>query len=243
MSGQLAVSRQRSVSPLAWLIASVVAASVGLLAVAVLQWNDEDLVLLGALAGLALVSEVLDFSPFGNSRVSLSVALILVAGTVSGLPGVAVVVSVAVVTDFVVHPKPVYKAAFNEGALLLAGAAYVGVFEAFSIGYRGENWPDVLGPALLGSVLYFVINSGLVTLAIAIDTRNHPFSVWNEKFRWLFPHYIIVGILAVMTATAYERWELAGVALLALPLAMVWLALRQYASLASALARRLESAS
>ena len=240
------MSSQRVPAPLTALVAVVVAASAVLLAAAALQWHDEDLVLLGALAALVVVSELLDFAPFGNSRISLSVALILVAGTVSGLPGVALVVSVAVVVDFVVHPKPLYKAAFNEGTLLLAGAAYVAVFEAFSIGYRGENWPDVLGPAILGAGLNFAVNSALITSAIAIETRRNPFAIWNEKFRWLFPHYVIVGILAVMTATAYERWELAGVALLLVPLAMVWLALRQYAdmasALASALAHRLQSA-
>ena len=229
--------------PLAGLVAAVTAAAVALLAVAAFQWHDEELVLLGALVGLTIVSEALDFAPFANSRVSLSVALILVAGTVSGLPGVALVASVAVAADFVIHPKPLFKAALNEGAFLLAGAAYVGVFDAFSIGYGGEDWPDVLGPALLGGVLYFVINSGLVALAIGLDTRTSPFSVWNDNFRWLLPHYVIVGILAVMMATAYERWELAGVALLLVPLAMVWFALRQYAGVVSALSRRFQRAS
>ncbi len=223
-------------------MAIVIAASVVLLATAVLQWHDEDLVLLGALAGLAVVSELLDFAPFGKSRISLSVALILVAGTVSGLPGVALVVSVVVAADFVAHPKPLFKAAFNEGALLLAGAAYVGVFEAFSIGYRGENWPDVLGPAILGAGLNFAVNSALIACAIAIETRSNPFSVWNEKFRWLFPYYVILGVLAVMTATAYERRDLAGVALQLVPLAMVWLVLRQYATMASAFSRRFQRA-
>lgn len=236
------MSGQRLASPLAWLVAIVTAAAVALLAVAALQWNDEELVLLGALAGLAIVSEVLDFAPFGKSRVSLSVALILVAGTVSGLPGVAVVVSVAVVTDLVLHPKPVYKAAFNEGALLLAGAAYVGVFEAFSTGYGGEDWPDILVPALLGAGLNFAVNSALVAFAIAVETRSHPLSVWNEKFRWLFPHYVIVGIMAVLTATAYDRWELAGVALLVVPLAMVWLVLKQAIGRVSKVSRSLQGA-
>lgn len=217
-------------SPLPLLVGSVVAASVGLLAAAAIQWRDEDLLLLGALAGLAVVSEVLDFAPFANSRVSISVALIMVAAVVCGLPGVAVVVTVAVAADLAAHPKPLFKAAFNEGTLLLAGAAYLGVFQAFSMGYGGEDWPDVLGPALLAASLNFAVNSALIAFAIAAETGGHPLSVWNEKFRWLFPHYVIIGVLAAMTATAYDRWELAGVALLLVPLAMVWFALRQYAS-------------
>ena len=230
------MSGQRLSAPLAGLVAVVTAAAVALLAVAAFQWHDEELALLSALAGLAIASEVLDFAPFRNSRVSISVALILTAGTVSGLPGVALVASVAMVTDLLVHPKPISKAAFNEGTLLLAGAAYVGVFEAFSTGYRPEDWPAVLGPALIGSAVYYAINSGLVALAIGLETGRHPFTIWSENFRWLLPHYILLGVLAVIMASAYDRWDLAGVALLLVPLAMVWFTLRQYAGMVSVLA-------
>lgn len=229
-------------SALAWLVAALTAPAAALLAIAAVQWHGDDLALLAALAALAVISEVLDFAPFRNSRVSVSVFLIMVAGIVSGLPGVALVVSVAVAADFVAHPKPVHKALFNEGALLVAGAVYVGVFEAFSTGYGGENWPDVLGPALVGSSLNFGVNSLLVAIAIAVETRSNPFAIWGERFRWLLPHYVIVGVLAALAATAYERWELAGVALLLVPVAMVWFALRQYAGMVSALARSLQRA-
>lgn len=228
--------------PLALFVALVVAGGAGVLVAAGLQWDSEDALLLGALAGLTVISEALDFAPFANSRISLSAALVMVAGTVSGLPGVAVIATVAVVADLVVHPKPLFKAVFNEGALLLAGAAYVGVFQAFAVGYGSGDWPDVLGPALLGGGFYFAVNSGLVALAIGLDTRTSPFSVWNDNFRWLFPHYVVVGILAVMMATAYEAWELAGVALLLVPLAMVWFALRQYAGMVSTLSGRFQQA-
>ena len=236
------MSGKRFPSPLAWLVAAVMAASVALLVVAALEWRHEDLVLLAALAGLALVSEALDFAPFANSRVSLSVALILVAGTLSGLPGVAVVASVVAVADLALHPKPLFKAAFNEGALLLAGAAYVVVLELFSTGYGAEAWPDILAPVLLGVSLNFAVNSGLVALAISLETQRHPFAVWSQQFRWLFPHDVIVGVLAAAAATAYDRWELSGLALLLVPLAMVWFALRQYVAMASALSRRLQRA-
>ena len=236
------MSGWRLPAPLAGLVAVVTAAAVALLVIAGFQWHNEELVLLGALAGLAVVSEVLDFAPFGNSRISLTVALILAAGTVSGLPGVAVVVSVAGVTELVIHPKPVYKAAFNEGAHLLAGAAYVGVFEVFSTGYRPEDWPSVLGPALLGSGVFFAVNSSLVALAISLDTGRNPFSIWGDNFRWVLPHYVLLGVLAVIMASAYDRWELAGVALLLAPLAMVWFAMRQYVGVVSAFSRRFRRA-
>ncbi len=227
---------------LSWLVAGVSLAGLGVLVGAALTWRSEDAVLLLALAALAVLSELLDFAPFPHSRVSLSAALILAAGTVSGLPGVAVVASVAVAADYAAHRKPFFKVAFNEGALLLAGAAYVGVFEAFATGYRAGDWPAVLGPALLGGALYFAVNSGLVALAIALDTARHPWHIWSDRFRWLLPHYVLLGILAAMMASAYDGWELAGLALFLFPLAMVWLILRQYSDRVSEPGHRLRSA-
>ena len=100
----------------------------------------------------------------------------------------------------------------------------------------------MIGPAALAAASNFAINSALVAVAVGLSTGHRMWSVWDEKFRWLWPYYIIIGILAVMTATAYERWEPAGVALLLIPLAMVWFSLRQYAGLAASLARRPERA-
>ena len=223
-------------------IGLVIAAGAAVIATAALQWHGEDLVLLAALVGLTILSEVLDFAPFPNSRVSLSAALILVAATVSGLPGVVIVVSAAVTTDFIVHPKPWYKAAFNEGALLLAAVAYMGVFEAFGTGYSNEDWPAVLAPAIIGAGLNFAVNSSLVALAIASETRSQPISVWNERFRWLLPYYVVVGVLAAVIAVAYDDWGLAGIGLVLIPLAMVWLGMKQYAGMVSALSHRLQRA-
>ncbi len=220
---------------LAFLIGAVSLAGVGVVAGAAMSWNDPDFTFLVSLVALAVASELVDFAPFPNSRVSMSIALILAAGTLSGLAGVAVVASAAALADYAVHRKSVAKAAFNQGALLLSGAAYVGILEAFSSAYEAGDWPAVLGPALLGSVVAFVINSGLVAVAISVETGRSAFAVWNARFRWLLPHYVFLGMLALLTALAYDRWELGGVALLLGPLAMSWLGIKQYVDRVAAL--------
>jgi hypothetical protein len=236
------VTRGSHLSALTWLVTGVCLAGLGVLAGAALSAKDEDIVLLSALAALAVLSELLDFAPFPHSRVSLSAALIFAAGTVGALPGVAVVASAAVVADYLAHRKPLFKVAFNAGVLLLMGAAYVGVFQAFATGYRPDDWPAILGPAILGSALGFAVNSALVALAIALHNGRHPFPVWSESFRWLLPHYILLGVLAAMMASAYDSWELAGLAILLVPMGMAWLVLKQQADLASQLSQRLRGA-
>ncbi len=214
--------------PLAGLIAAVFLAGLAVVVAAAAAWHDEDGLLLLSLAALALLSEAFDFALFPNVRVSLSAALILAAATVSGLQGVAVIASVAVAGDYVVHRRAGFKVAFNEGSLLLSGAAYAGVLAAFSVGPGPDDWPALLGAALLGSAANFAVNSGLVALAIGLDSGRRPAAVWREAFPGLFPHYVLLGLLAAVMASAYDGWGLGGLALLLAPLGTAWFALRQH---------------
>ena len=169
----------------------------------------------------------MDFGPFANSRISVSIVLIFAAGAFSGLPGAVLVGGVCAIGDAVAHPKPFYKAAFNLGVLITTGAVYCGVLSVFS--FDAHDWTARLGPSMAAAGAAYIVNSGLVTMEISTDNRIDPFSVWSRRFRWLLPHYIVIGLLAVLLALAYDRWDMAGLALFLVPLAMAWLAMKQYA--------------
>lgn len=32
-------------------------------------------------------------------------------------------------------------------------------------------------------------------MAISMDNGLDPFSIWSSRFRWLLPHYIVIGVL------------------------------------------------
>jgi len=218
----------RSWIVLCLLVAIVSVLGWGVFTAAVAGWEREDELLLVSLAGLAVVSEMFDFSPLPNSRVSISIVLILAAGALGGLQGVAVVAIVTALADFAVHRPAPYKAVFNLTTLLLSGAAYVGVLEAFSA-RSNSDWVASLGPGVLGTFIAFFVNSGLLTLAISLETGDHPSTVWKVNFGWTLPHFVILGVLGLFAAATYDRWALPGLTLLAVPLAMTWLAIKQYA--------------
>lgn len=211
------------------LIAVAGAGGIAVLAAAAFQWQGEDLALLGALAALALAAERFDIGLFGDGRVSVSVVGVLAAGTLAGLPGIAVVASAVALATYIGRNRPLYKAIYNQGVLLLAGAAYVGVFEGIGSAAEITEWPALLLPALAGTIVNFAVNSGLVAEIIALDTKRGPLSVWNEKFRWLLPHYLVLGAAAVALATAHDELGLWGIAVFAIPVLTVRYALQQYA--------------
>ena len=221
------MNSNRSSSTLALLIAFVSVLGLGVVAGALAGWENEDEVLLISLATLAVFSEIFDFSPFPNSRISISFGLILAAGMLGGLQGVAAVASATAMADYAVHRTHPAKSIFNLATLILSGAAYVGVLEALTTPSDGDSIAS-LGPAVFGTFIAFFVNSGLLTMAISLETGNHPWTVWNVNFRWTLPHYVILGVLAVFTAATYDRWALPGLTLLASPLLMTWLAMKQY---------------
>lgn len=211
------------------LIVSVVSVAASVTAAAAFAWSDEDLLFLGALAALVVVSEVMDFATFKSSRISVSVSLIFAAGVFAGLPGAVAIAVVTAVTDAIVHPRQPIKSVLNAGALALTAGAFCGVLEAFSGLYDDGDYIAIIGPAMVAGVAAFTVNSGLVTLAIALDNRLSPVTIWRENFAWMTPHYVFMGVLSVLVALSYERWEIAGLGLSVIPLVMLWLVMKQYA--------------
>lgn len=215
------------------LVFVVATLGVALVVAAAITWTHEDIVFLACLAGLAALAEVLDFGPFKGSRMSISVAFIFAAGTFSGLPGAIAVGCASAVSDAIAHRKTLKKASFNFGVILASGAVYTGVLGAFSSAYDSGDWFARIGPAFVAAAVAYAANSGLVTAVISLDTGSDPREVWTGSFAWMFPYYILFGMLGVLTALAYDRWELPGLALFLVPLAMTWLALKQSADGAS----------
>ncbi len=234
------MNNNRSSTLLVALIGIVSLLGLGVLAGSVISWDHEDAVLLVVLASLTSMSELTDFSPFPNSRASVSIALIFAGGTISGLPGVAVVALTVALVDYAAHRSafhkrtvlPLVKASFNLGMMLASGAAYVGVIEAFPSA-APDDWLALLPPAVLGAIIVFAINAGLLALAISLETGRSLFKVWNADVSWALPHYMLLAIVALFMAAAYHRWDVEGIALVLGPLAMAWLAIKQYTDGAS----------
>ncbi len=214
---------------MAW-VAAVALAGAGVVGGAAAAWHQEDVGYLAVMCAAVAAAEAIDFPAFPGSRVSAGMGLIISASVYSGLPGAAAVALACAGADFAVHRKPIMKAVFNAGALLLSGAAALGVIYAFDASPDPADWSALIGPAIAASAAAFAVNSGLVTTAIALERRRPWLETWSSAFLWVLPHYIILGLIALMAAAAYERWEFAGLAILAVPLTMAWLVMKEHAA-------------
>ncbi|HEY8627014.1 MAG TPA: HD-GYP domain-containing protein, partial [Gaiellaceae bacterium] len=68
---------------------------------------------------------------------------------------------------------------------------------------------------------YFAINTGLLSLALAIEGRENWWRAWQERFAWLLPHYIVYGFVGGVIALAYHEAGLYALAVFSVPLLLM----------------------
>lgn len=199
-------------------IATVALAGLAVLAVGASQHTSDDWKLLLTLIALGALAERFAIGLFDN-RISVGVVAVLVAAVLSGLWGVALVAPAIVLAGEVMTGSPWYKRLYNAATYVLAGAAFAGIFQAFGQHGTPDDWPDVLVPAVLGALVNFAINSGLVATAVALSSREPIIETWQRRYGWMLPQYIVVGMASMAAASAYHVLGLWGLAVFAAPVA------------------------
>ncbi len=179
---------------------------------------------------------------FGGSRLTLAFVPVFAMGVVVG-PGVAGLVSVLSILVASAHERRTwYKYVFNACLVPLSAMVGLAMFYAITGGPSASRILRDLPVVLLSAETAFLVNSWLVALAVSISTGRGPYPVWDEKFRWLAPHYGAFGLAAYASAISFVELGFVGVAIFAMPVAMLALASRQYTSRARAGVERLQEA-
>ena len=119
---------------------------------------------------------------------------------------------------------PAIRWLFDLGALSLSGVAAAYVYKALP---HGSPWLLVLSGTLAGLVFY-VANIALLATVLSLNEGISPAHVFRERFAWMWWHYAMHGAMAGLLVVAYERLGALSLVLVALPLASLFLAERQY---------------
>ena len=178
---------------------------------------------IGLIAVVALVAGgqalALEFEG-GTGSISVSAVGVLagvaIFGTDAALP-------VAIATAAVAWSwgrSPIYYLLFNVGALTLASVAAAVVFWPTAHDTDMERVLMIVAGIVAGGV-YYVVNTGLTSAAMALEGHNSWRRVWKERFAWLLPHYFAFGAVAAAIALAYHAIGFIGLAIFVLPLLLM----------------------
>ncbi len=199
----------------------VVAVSVGGIAAGALGFAlgaPTDIIGLVAVLALVAIGQALALELDGGS-ISVSAVGALAGAAIAG-PKAALPLAVATAAvEWSSRRTPIYQLLFNIGALSFASLAAAAVFDMG--GSDGFERLVTAAAGLVAGGVYFVVNTGLLSGAMALEGHDSWRRLWNERFSWLLPHYVAFGAVAAAIALAYEAIGLYGLAVFALPLLLM----------------------
>jgi diguanylate cyclase (GGDEF)-like protein/putative nucleotidyltransferase with HDIG domain len=169
------------------------------------------LVLVGI--GQALALEV------DSGSISVSAVGALAGAAIFGPRAALALALTTVVVEWSARRAPLRHELFNVGTLTLASLAAAGTF-ALSLDHDREQWYYAASGAAAG-VVYFVVNMGLLSLAVALEGHERWWRVLRERFAWLLPHYLVYGFIGGVIALAYTAVGVSAFAVFAVPLLLM----------------------
>jgi signal transduction histidine kinase len=78
----------------------------------------------------------------------------------------------------------------------------------------------LLVPLAALTAVYFLLNSGFMSIAIALETGRSPISLWRHEFLWLWPNYFAGGSIAAVLLALTRQVSFSAI-LFILPLLIV----------------------
>jgi diguanylate cyclase (GGDEF)-like protein len=194
-----------------------------------------------AIVALTCVAELLAFELYDRSSFSVSYALILAAGLFAGPAALLVATWFVAGIRGVLRHSRLDKILFNGAVFSLAGLGAVWVTTwGGAVPVSTAALPALAAGAVAGSLVYY-LHTGVVALAMGLDLRVDPRLVWGRNFRWLFPHYIVLGLMGLGLAVATVELGLLGGALFLAPPLMMRVVLKQYTDRTIGAMARLET--
>src|SRR4051794_23284507 len=204
-------------------LVSTLGVAAGVLGLA-LSWTNNDLLGLLTVLGLVGVGQALALeADEGAAVLSASAGGCLAASPLFGWRAALPLAITSVAVDWSARRQPLHNVLFNIGALTLASLTAASIFkiaDAFPLDGTSHRLA-VAGLGLLAGAGYFVVNMGLVSLALALQGHERWWNVFREQFAWLLPHYVVYGFIGGVMALAYEAVNLLALAVFAVPLLLM----------------------
>jgi diguanylate cyclase (GGDEF)-like protein/putative nucleotidyltransferase with HDIG domain len=180
--------------------------------------SSTDVVALVVIAALVAIGQVLSIEMEDAGSISPgAVGALMAAAVVGSRAALALAVTMAAV-EWSARRARFYHNAFNVGVLTLSSLAATGIF---AVGTQASGPGIAVLTGVGAGCAYFVVNTGLISLAVALESGGSQVQVWRERFGWLAPHYAVYGAVAAIISEAYRPIGLWAIFVFTLPLVLM----------------------
>lgn len=183
------------------------------------------------LALLAAAAEVLEVDLHGKGTVSVSVGITFTAAVLSGVLGLICVSGVVALVHHLQQRRgfsQLHRAFFNASAHVLAGLAVITAFGVHHYALRVDNLPVLVPVALVGGIGYFLVETGLVAIAVALSEGKGIITTWRTQYEWLVTHYLVLCLMGLVLSVTYTGMGPLSALVLTLPLFMMHYVQKQH---------------
>jgi len=179
------------------------------------------------LAGLTLLTGSFTVKvPSINAHISVSetfvFASVLLFGPAAG--AITVLLECLIINFWIKHGRPLHRVLFNitapAVAIWISGHIFYFIARIPPFSQQSTALPGLFPPLLVFTTLYFILNSGLVAVALGLETGHSPLRIWSTNFIWLSVNYFSGASVAALIVTYTNRFDVSTLAII-LPLLLV----------------------
>ena len=167
-----------------------------------------------ALVGLG---QVLSLEVEQTGSISVSAVGALAAAAMIGARAALPLALTMAAVEWSARRSTMQQMLFNVGLISLATLSAVGIFASFH--FSGDLGTAIFVlSGLVAGFAYYLVDTGLLAVAVAVEGNGSPVPIWRERFSWLVPHYVVYGFIAAVVYEAYKPIGAWAVIVFALPL-------------------------
>jgi diguanylate cyclase (GGDEF)-like protein/putative nucleotidyltransferase with HDIG domain len=203
---------------LAAIVATVSVVGIGAGALGLVFGASTDVVGLLAVMGLVGVGQALSLE-VAEGSISVSAVGSLAGAALFDYRAALPLALTSAIVDWSARRNSFHHVIFNIGTLSLSSIGAAAVFAGFDGLVAGRFVLAVLG--LVAGGVYFLGNTSLVSVSSAVEGHESARSVFQERFAWLAPHYLVYGFIGSVIAIAYDAIGLYALAVFAVPLLLM----------------------
>lgn len=210
-------------------IAGLVIVSVGLFAILYHPAFEVDWLGLGIFAGIVVLTEWLSIEiHIKDTSISTSAAPMAAGVLLYGPLGAAVMSLTFAVVSLIKHKSMVNRFFFNASNQMTAALLFTGPFLIMGISFTSQTqlFQLLLTPVYI--IFVYLFTTGLISVAMYLDIGIPVIIIWKEKFMWLAPYYLAMGLIAYTLVFSYQYMGIWGLVIILVPLLLLRLSQVQY---------------
>lgn len=176
-----------------------------------------------------------------DTAVSTSLVPMLVGSMLFGPIGVFSLSLTFAVIAWLKNRGPLSRLIFNASNQVIALMMVYLFVEQLGVTFQDLNILAQLLIMTIGSLVVYLITTTFVAVAVHLNRGQSVKTIWQERFSWLWPYYLAMGIVSFALTQGYQNAGVTGVISIVIPLLLIRFAQEQYLQRTEALVKELRS--